>query len=241
MTAYKLTNVGLHIARRMFDRDYAKQQGNVGIFHKSGLSIVSAANFARLHLASSLGMAPPSSKGFQSVSSLLQTALEEKSVDDVGPIIDANKKVFDALIARGLIAEQHAAERGSAFSHEANPIQSIGTINLQVTLECNLRCFHCSRGGAREGQRHPLSLEMIEQALEEAFQANILQNLVINGGEPTLHKGKLFRLLEFAARKGIMVQIVSNGWWGEAQGFKKRAITPPRLAAGIQRTLAEGG
>ena len=90
---------------------------------------------------------------------------------------------------------------------------------LSVTLElgqaCNLRCVHCYNFD-RELSRHPdparhdeLSEEELHRVIDEVRVEGALF-LTLTGGEPMSHRG-LPRLVEHAARSGMLVRVKTNG------------------------------
>ncbi|HUH78568.1 MAG TPA: radical SAM protein [Methanoregula sp.] len=76
---------------------------------------------------------------------------------------------------------------------------------------CNLRCRWCDTAYSREGGR-----EMTEDAVLEEVRRRSPRLICITGGEPLLQAGELETLLPAIARRGIAVDIETNGTIGFA-------------------------
>ena len=76
---------------------------------------------------------------------------------------------------------------------------------------CNLRCRWCDTAYSREGGR-----EMTEDAVLEEVRRRSPRLICITGGEPLLQAGELETLLPGIARRGIAVDIETNGTIGFA-------------------------
>ena len=76
---------------------------------------------------------------------------------------------------------------------------------------CNLRCRWCDTAYSREGGR-----EMTEDAVLEEVRRRNPRLVCITGGEPLLQAGELETLLPAIARRGIAVDIETNGTIGFA-------------------------
>ncbi|VEU20009.1 DEKNAAC100536 [Brettanomyces naardenensis] len=77
---------------------------------------------------------------------------------------------------------------------------------IMFTSRCNLACPWCHNGPVVQGERDDITLEDVV----EAVQKSKLKNLVISGGEPTIHKG-LLPFMRLLKRLGISVKLDTNG------------------------------
>ena len=91
----------------------------------------------------------------------------------------------------------------------------------ELTLACNMRCQHCGSFAGAPRERE-LSWEEA-QVLAEDLVGLGLQHITLSGGEPTLcpywaELGGFFRA------RGVLVNIISNGWtWSESHLSKAKA------------------
>ena len=209
MPAYRLTNVGQHIAQRLWDPQYIKKQGTVKVVNSNSVFIISPRTFAASTLASQLKIQYTSPE-FLAAMDIMKEALFSGAINDGSE--ELNLGLFNQMLESGLFVE------GTRLGEEPNPIESIRVINFQVTLNCNLSCLHCSRGNAST-EHEPIARDVLADALEQAYLSNAMCSFAVNGGEPTLFKGDLFWLFKFAATLGVVTQFVTNGWWGDKQDF----------------------
>jgi MoaA/NifB/PqqE/SkfB family radical SAM enzyme len=87
----------------------------------------------------------------------------------------------------------------------------VRNIFLHMLTACNLTCRHCYINTAHHG-RQPLSLKTLRQWLRLFFAPEQVNNLVLLGGEPTLHKG-LPQAVAAAADLGYAsITIDTNGY-----------------------------
>ena len=82
---------------------------------------------------------------------------------------------------------------------------------LELTLQCNERCFHCGSSCTPQRQEDQLSLEEYKRILDEVkedFDLSRLQ-LCITGGEPLLRRD-FFEILGYAHKLGYRWGMTSN-------------------------------
>lgn len=77
---------------------------------------------------------------------------------------------------------------------------------IEVNQKCNISCTACYKD--KSGYSKPLSL--IKQEIEYVLEKRNISSISLAGGEPTLHPD-LPEIISFIAKKGIHVQILSNG------------------------------
>lgn len=82
------------------------------------------------------------------------------------------------------------------------------TVMIELTRRCNMRCGHCFRG---EAQNVDINCKHIDALLE---QTEMIGELVLTGGEPTLNMDAMEYLLDRLCERGIPVlkfQLLTNG------------------------------
>ena len=85
---------------------------------------------------------------------------------------------------------------------------SYGSLMIEVTRKCNLKCKHCMRG---ETQNCELSYNVIDNLLD---RMNGVEMLAFTGGEPLLAIDKIEYILNGIMKRNIIVcemQIITNG------------------------------
>ncbi len=61
-------------------------------------------------------------------------------------------------------------------------------IEIEITTECNMKCYHCDRSCRQAPSKEHMTIEQIKHFIQESIETN--KNwpfIVIIGGEPTLH------------------------------------------------------
>lgn len=87
----------------------------------------------------------------------------------------------------------------------------VRNIFLHMLTACNLNCRHCYINTAHHGRR-PLSLKTLRDWLRLFHAPEQINNLVLLGGEPTLHKG-LPEAVAIAAELGYAsITVDTNGY-----------------------------
>lgn len=85
---------------------------------------------------------------------------------------------------------------------------AFGSLSVELTRRCNLKCEHCMRGDA---QNIDISKSVIDNLLE---QVCVFHRLHFTGGEPFLAKEEMIYMLQQIRKKGIVlmhIQIITNG------------------------------
>ncbi len=101
--------------------------------------------------------------------------------------------------------------------------------SLEVTFRCNLRCVHCYLGDFRNGiaGRKELSKEEICGILDQVADAGTLWFL-FTGGEPFIRPDFL-EIYRYAAHKGLILTVFTNGTLLTERIVKELADLPPKL------------
>lgn len=81
---------------------------------------------------------------------------------------------------------------------------------LGVTYRCQNACVHCGMRGYRANSAQEMNTAEMKSAIDQIFDMNVVVlNLI--GGEPLLRED-LAELVAYAADKGMMAKIDTNGW-----------------------------
>ena len=76
-----------------------------------------------------------------------------------------------------------------------------------ISLACNERCTKCSHWK----QRDPAPLVKIEHVINLILHLKSLKEVCLVGGEPLLHKERIFLILKALESTGIRINLVTNG------------------------------
>lgn len=85
---------------------------------------------------------------------------------------------------------------------------TFGSIVVETTRRCNMRCRHCLRG---EPQNKDIDLAYIDALLN---QADIIDSVVFTGGEPTLNLDAMEHMAAGLINRGVLLfnfQVLTNG------------------------------
>ncbi|MBN2111413.1 MAG: radical SAM protein [Methanosarcinaceae archaeon] len=77
-----------------------------------------------------------------------------------------------------------------------------------LTSRCNLRCKHCVVSAGEAG-RDELDLDECHRLIDEFAEFGVGQ-LILSGGEPMVRED-FFDIAEYAAEKGLLIQVATNG------------------------------
>lgn len=96
---------------------------------------------------------------------------------------------------------------------------NLNKIEIDITYECNLKCFNCNRSCTQAPTQESMSLLQIQQFLTESVELNKKWALInLLGGEPTLHPDFLeivhiiLHDYIFSYSPKTILQITSNGY-----------------------------
>ncbi len=80
-------------------------------------------------------------------------------------------------------------------------------VEISLTDRCQCHCGHCF--AARKAPEDELSCAEVETLLDDLSHMGV-KEILFSGGEPLLHPD-IFPLIEFAAKKGFLVRLITNG------------------------------
>lgn len=116
------------------------------------------------------------------------------------------------------------------FLHKENYIFSIKTknimnwrkkmlydVSLEILQKCLNNCLHCSSNSCNNSKMI-LGLDTIKQIIDDIIFIGA-KRLCLSGGEPFLHPD-ILEMIEYATKKGLIVDIYSSGIIGE-HNFEK--------------------
>lgn len=104
-------------------------------------------------------------------------------------------------------------------------------IHVLLTYQCNLECDHCFVWGS-PWQRGTMTLRQLRQVLQQAHDLGTVDWIYFEGGEPFLYYALMRQGVEEAARMGLRVGVVSNGYW--ATSIEDAALWLAPLAGLVQ-------
>ncbi len=93
-----------------------------------------------------------------------------------------------------------------------DPVVELKTVGLALTMQCNFECDHCiteSTPNLRERISLNNSLSLIDEIALES------KNICFTGGESFLRRRDLFECITAARNNGLVVSVVSNGYWAK--------------------------
>lgn len=107
-------------------------------------------------------------------------------------------------------------------------------LHLLMTYECNYECDHCFVWGG-PSQNGTMTYGIIASILEQANEAETIEWIYFEGGEPFLYYELLCSGVELANELGFKVGIVSNAFWATDI---EEALACLRPFAGIVQDLS---
>ena len=111
------------------------------------------------------------------------------------------------------------------FKKRKDFIPNLKKIEIDITYDCNLKCLSCNRSCTQAPSKEYISIEQIEDFINESIELNHKWELInILGGEPTLHPHftKIIRLLVnkyLTFSPDTIIQITSNGYTQESRNL----------------------
>jgi hypothetical protein len=117
-------------------------------------------------------------------------------------------------------------------------------IELNITFNCNLKCFNCARSCRQAPDKADMSIDQIERFIKESENMNRKwRKIVILGGEPTLHPD-LLKILEllisYKKQNGnkTTLELVTNGFGSEVKDVLSK-IRPEILIKNTEKKSAK--
>lgn len=102
---------------------------------------------------------------------------------------------------------------GAAASGDATRGYGPPRLIVELTNICNLHCSYCLRDedALYHSRANFISVELLQRVIKEARAANGVEQLMLTGGEATLHP-RFAEIIEAAAAEGVKTSFVTNGW-----------------------------
>jgi MoaA/NifB/PqqE/SkfB family radical SAM enzyme len=85
-------------------------------------------------------------------------------------------------------------------------------LHLLLTYQCTMECDHCFVWGS-PWQSAVMTRRQVDNILQQAQEAESVEWIYFEGGEPFLYYALLVHAVESAAASGFHVGLVSNGYW----------------------------
>jgi MoaA/NifB/PqqE/SkfB family radical SAM enzyme len=98
-------------------------------------------------------------------------------------------------------------------------------VHILLTYVCTFECDHCFVWGS-PWQRGTMTLDQIDEILDQAFDLGTVKWIYFEGGEPFLYQPVLARGVELAEARGFSVGIVSNGYWATCERDAMEWLSP---------------
>jgi hypothetical protein len=152
--------------------------------------------------------------------------------EDICMLVDQRRRLIKAKYPRlwNLLLSQWQLVRSNKFGHFLStqkfvtawtgPLyeRNCHVIQLDLTFDCNLKCFNCERCCGLAPSKDCLSLEQIRQFLWESTEMDVRWKTIrVLGGEPTLHPEFLSIIEELLIFKKsqcpeVTIEVYSNGF-----------------------------
>ncbi|WP_281671064.1 radical SAM/SPASM domain-containing protein [Rikenella microfusus] len=140
-----------------------------------------------------------------------------------------SKQTFEALVARGYLTQQTAAQERTYCQRWANLLHAhkklFGTRSymFMVSYDCNFRCPYCYESDISQMGKHWTKQAFTKEMVDKAYQAmtEIMpdekrrgRSITLYGGEPLLAKNR--EIVEYIVQQGIALgytfEAISNGY-----------------------------
>lgn len=87
--------------------------------------------------------------------------------------------------------------------------QRLLLLQIELSLDCNLRCIYCYRDSG-EALRNELKIAEILHVIEQAHELGAEEVVIVGGGEPLLYN-KIFDVLDFLHHNSQRITLFTNG------------------------------
>lgn len=101
----------------------------------------------------------------------------------------------------------------------------INGVHILLTYTCTYECDHCFAWGS-PWQEGTLTLEKIDQIIQQSMDLGTVEWIYFEGGEPFLFHPVLVRSVERAADSGFKVGVVTNGYWATSEADARQWLGP---------------
>lgn len=104
-----------------------------------------------------------------------------------------------------------------------DPLPSDRVLSLLLTLQCTAECSYCGTNSSprvKSKLAYEDALNIIEQASENNYKL-----VVFTGGEPLLYGNKLFDLIAYSKKLGLLTRVVTNAYWANSLNSARKIIT----------------
>ena len=90
-----------------------------------------------------------------------------------------------------------------------DPVVQLKTVGLALTLQCNFHCSHCIT------ESSPQETDKMDIDVKIVLEDSSLENICFTGGESLLCEEMLIDCISEARSKGLIVSLVTNGFWAK--------------------------
>lgn len=98
---------------------------------------------------------------------------------------------------------------------------------FNITYRCNSNCLFCAADHPLEQETEEMPLKEFEELLERR-QVGAGDRVIVNGGEPTIHRD-FFGILDAINICGAQIDLFTNGTLFKDEAFMKHLISYPRI------------
>lgn len=94
----------------------------------------------------------------------------------------------------------------------------MGGLRIVVTYNCNIMCSHCKYkcGPFRKGM---MDTGTFRNRVIQGYEEGYSDYMIIEGGEPLLHAGAVYKYLKKIKNLEMKKYIVTNGFWGNIEQY----------------------
>jgi radical SAM protein with 4Fe4S-binding SPASM domain len=166
--------------------------------------------------------------GYRTLNEII-TQLSTSFNSDQKTVMDKSRSVLDELTGRGLLWWR--SERMNYWK-----VPAPAGVLWDLTSKCNLRCRHCVVSAGEECIDE-LSFDDCCRLIDEFADFGVSQ-LILSGGEPMIRKD-FFKIAEYVASKGIMIQVATNGTLIDKEDAEKLANIGARAQVSLDSSIPE--
>ena len=135
----------------------------------------------------------------------------ERNYQDRNINRDVKEKCIAEILNKQALSPKNVFRGRKTFRPDFNRIE------IDITYDCNLKCFGCNRSCSQAPTKEQIELKHIENFISESIEKKKKWQFInVLGGEPTLHKDflQIIKILQNYADKyspETIIKIVSNG------------------------------